>query len=69
MAHCGGNMAGAFIQSLSVTDVCSGWVEAVPLLAREQTLIVEALGVIAARMPIPVLGRLKTTTAPSSPRP
>ena len=31
VAHCGGNMAGNFIQSLSVTDVASGWVEAVPL--------------------------------------
>ena len=49
-------MAGSFIQSLSVTDVSSGWVEAVPLLAREQTLVTEALGVIATRMPIPVLG-------------
>ena len=39
VAHCGGNMAGSFIQSLSVTDVASGWVEAVPLLAREQTLV------------------------------
>ncbi len=56
MAHCGGNMAGSFIQSLTVTDAATGWVEAVPLLAREQTLVVEALGVIAARMPIPVLG-------------
>ena len=24
VAHCGGNMAGSFIQSLSVTDVCLG---------------------------------------------
>ena len=49
-------MAGSFIQSLSVTDVATGWVEAVPLLAREQTLVTEALGVIAGRVPIPVLG-------------
>ena len=69
VAHCGGNMAGGFIQSLSVTDVCSGWVEAVPLLAREQTLVTEALEVIAGRVPIPILGRLKTTTAPLSRRP
>ena len=43
VAHCGGNMAGSFIQSLSVTDVSSGWVEAVPLLAREQTLVTQTL--------------------------
>ncbi len=56
VAHCGGNMAGSFIQSLSVTDVSSGWVEAVPLLAREQTLVTEALEVIAGRVPVPILG-------------
>ena len=56
VAHCGGNMAGSFIQSLSVTDVCSGWVEAVPLLAREQTLVTEALEVIGGRVPVPILG-------------
>ena len=32
-------MAGEYLHSLVVTDVCSGWVEAVPLLAREQTLV------------------------------
>ena len=68
VTHCGGNMAGSFIQSLSVTDVASGWVEAVPLLAREQTLVTEALEMIAGRVPFPILGRLKTTTAPSSRR-
>ena len=56
VAHCGGNMAGSFIQSLTVTDVASGWVEAVPLLAREQTLVTEALEVIAGRVPVPVRG-------------
>ena len=56
VAHCGGNMAGSFIQSLAVTDVASGWVEAVPLLAREQTLVTEALGVIGSRLPVPILG-------------
>ena len=56
VAHCGGNMAGSFIQSLSVTDVASGWVEAIPLLARERTLVTEALEVIAGRVPFPILG-------------
>ncbi len=56
MAHCGGNMAGSFIQTLAVTDVATGWVEAVPLLAREQTLVTEALGVIGSRLPVSTLG-------------
>ena len=30
VAHCGGVLTGSFIHSLVVTDVCSGWTEAVP---------------------------------------
>ena len=37
VAHCGGTVTGSYISSLVVTDVCSGWTEAIPLLAREQT--------------------------------
>ena len=40
MAHCGGTVTGSYISSLVVTDVCSGWTEAIPLLAREQSLVV-----------------------------
>jgi len=54
--HCGGNMAGAFIHSLVATDVCSGWVELVPLLVREQSVVVEGLKVLDQRFPIPILG-------------
>ena len=56
VAHCGGSMAGTFINSLAATDICSGWTEAVPLLAREQSLIVEGLKVIRWHLPIPALG-------------
>ena len=28
------------IHSLVATDICTGWTEAVPLLAREQSLVV-----------------------------
>lgn len=43
VAHCGGSMAGVFIHSLVATDVCSGWTESVPLLAREQSLVTRGL--------------------------
>ena len=56
VAHCGGTMAGSFIHSLVVTDVCSGWTEAIPLLAREQTLVVEGLEAISRVFPIPIRG-------------
>ena len=49
------------IHSLVATDICTGWTEAVPLLAREQSpvvegLVVEGLEAIAGQLPFPVLG-------------
>ena len=56
VAHCGGTLSGAFVHSLVATDVCSGWTEAVPLLAREQSLVVEGLHIIGRQLPVPILG-------------
>ena len=56
VAHCGDSMWGSFIYSLVATDVCTGWTEAVPLLAREQNLVVAGLEAIAKQLPFPVLG-------------
>lgn len=56
VAHCGGVLSGSFIHSLVATDVCSGWTEAVPLLAREQSLVVEGVEVIGRQLPVPIRG-------------
>ncbi len=56
MAHCGDNMGGSFVYSLVATDVCTGWTEAAPFLAREQTLVVAGLEAITKQLPFPVLG-------------
>ena len=48
VAHCGGSVSGSFIHSLVATDICTGWTEAVPLLAREQSLVVEGLEAISS---------------------
>lgn len=56
VVHGGGSMAGEYLHSLVLTDVCSGWVEAVPLLAREQTLVVEGLKRIRKQMPVAMGG-------------
>src|SRR5262249_32818583 len=56
VSHGGESMHGAFLWSLVATDVCSGWTEAVPLLAREQSLVAEGLGVIRRQFPVPVRG-------------
>jgi len=56
VSHGGSSMQGVFLWSLAATDVCSGWTEVVPLLAREQSLVVEGLEVIRRQLPVPVLG-------------
>ena len=56
VVHGGGSMAGEYLHSLVATDVCSGWTEAVPLLAREQSLVVEGLKRIRNQMPVAMLG-------------
>ena len=47
---------GVFLWSLVATDVCTGWTEAVPLVAREQSLVVEGLEVIRRQFPVPIRG-------------
>ena len=56
MAHCGGPLSGSFIHSLVATDICTGGTEAVPLLAREQSLVVEGLEAIGQRLPFRIRG-------------
>jgi len=56
VSHGGTSMQGTFLWSLVATDVCSGWTEAVPLLAREQSLVTQAMEVVRRQFPIPILG-------------
>ena len=56
VAHCGDNMGGSFVYSLVATDVCTGWTEAVPLLARKQSLVVTGLEAIGRQLPFPIRG-------------
>jgi hypothetical protein len=56
VAHCGPSTAGAFVQTLVLTDIATGWTECAPLLVREQTLLVGVLTHLRALMPFPLLG-------------
>jgi Integrase core domain len=56
VSHGGASMRGAFLWSLVATDVCSGWTEAVALVAREQSLVVEGLEIIRRQFPVPIRG-------------
>jgi hypothetical protein len=56
VTHGGSSMQGTLLWGLVATDVCPGWTEMVPLVAREQSLVVEGLEVIRRQLPVPVLG-------------
>jgi hypothetical protein len=56
VAHGGSSVEGIFVWSLAATDVCSGWTEVVPLVAREQSLVAEGLEVMRRQFPMPILG-------------
>ena len=56
VAHCGPVANGSFVQTLTVTDIATGWTECAPLLYREQTLLREVLGEIRRRLPFELLG-------------
>jgi len=56
VAHSGGCMADSFIHTLVMTDVCTGWTECIPLLVREQSLVVEGLDALFRQIPFPIRG-------------
>lgn len=56
VVHNGGITPGNCVHTLTMTDVCSGWTECVALIARQQTLVVEALDLVRPHLPLPLLG-------------
>ena len=56
VAHCGSSMAGSFVWTLVLTDIASGWTEAVPLLVREAGVVVDAVGRLRGALPFPLRG-------------
>ena len=56
VVHHGGSWWGSMIHSLVATDICTGWTEAVPLLAREQSLVAAGLEAIGRQLTFPVKG-------------
>jgi hypothetical protein len=43
VAHGGTSVAGSFIQTLTMVDIAMGWTECLPLVARDGSLVVEAM--------------------------
>jgi len=56
VAHSGPTTRGSFVQTLTLTDIATGWTECAPLLVREQKLLTEVLTEVRKRLPFPLLG-------------
>jgi hypothetical protein len=56
VAHCGGVAEGAFLYTLTLTDVATAWTECLPLLHRTQEAVVRALDRARQLLPFPLLG-------------
>ncbi len=56
VAHCGPWAEGAFLQTLVLTDVATGWTECLALRHRSQHAVIQALDRARTLLPIPLLG-------------
>jgi len=56
VAHSGPSASGSFVQTLTLTDVATGWTECAPLLLREQRLLGEVMTALRPTLPFPLLG-------------
>ena len=56
VAHCGGNIEGGYLYTLTLTDVASGLTECLPLLYRSQETVLAAFQQARSLFPFPILG-------------
>jgi len=56
VAHCGPWAEGAFLQTLVLTDVATGWTECLALLHRSQHTVIQGLDRARTLLPMPLLG-------------
>jgi len=56
VAHCGGQLQGGCLYTITLTDVATGWTECLPLLNRGRAAVLAALQRARARFPFPILG-------------
>jgi hypothetical protein len=56
VAHCGGVAEGAFLYTLTLTDIATTWTECLPLLHRSQEAVLQAVERARQLLPFPLLG-------------
>ena len=56
VAHCGESVEGQFLNTLTTTDISTGWTECVAVLHRSQHLVFAAIRTMRQRLPFALLG-------------
>jgi len=56
VAHCGADIEGGYLYTLTLTDIATGWTECLPLLYRSQETVLAALQQARLLFPFPILG-------------
>jgi len=56
VAHCGDTTAGQFLNTLTCTDLCTGWTEPIALLRRSQEAVRDAIDAMRPDVPFDLLG-------------
>lgn len=56
VAHCGESAEGQFLNTLTCTDLCTGWTEPIALLRRSQESVCTAIDALRPELPFDLLG-------------
>jgi hypothetical protein len=56
VAHCGSTTEGQYLNTLTCTDICTGWTDVTALSHRSQETVFDAIRLMRQRLPFPLLG-------------
>ena len=56
VAHCGTNIEGGYLYTLTLTDIATGWTVCLPLMHRSREAVLAALKRVRTLFPFPILG-------------
>lgn len=56
VAHCGDNISGQYLYTLTCTDICTGWTEPLALPRRSQEAVCRAIDTMRPELPFDLLG-------------
>ena len=56
VAHCGRQVEGGYLYTLTLTDIATGWTECLPLLYRSRETVLAAIQYARMLFPFPILG-------------